>query len=69
LNGGRAVFLRGGHIMLTEGGNETTLLSMAKIKPATSSQPEAVLAATAAAWALGVPHDLICAGLRSFENK
>jgi cyanophycin synthetase len=67
--GGRAVFLRDGHIVLAEGSSETSLLSLARIKPATASQPEAVLAAAAASWALGVPHDLICAGLRSFENK
>jgi hypothetical protein len=34
--------------------------------PATA-QPEAVLAAAAAAWALDVPADLICAGLRTFD--
>jgi cyanophycin synthetase len=27
-----------------------------------------VLAAAAAAWALGVPADLICAGLRTFDR-
>jgi len=64
-NGGRAVFLRDGHIVLADGENETSLLSMAKVKPATASQPEAVLAAAAAGWALDVPHDLICAGLRT----
>jgi cyanophycin synthetase len=67
--GGRAVFLRDGHIVLAEGSSETSLLSLSRIKPATASQPEAVLAAAAAGWALDVPHDLICAGLRSFENK
>jgi cyanophycin synthetase len=34
-----------------------------------AAQPEAALAAAAAGWALDVPTDLICAGLRSFENK
>jgi cyanophycin synthetase len=65
--GGRAVFVRDGHIVLAEGADETSLLSMAKIKPATAAQPQAVLAAAAAGWALGVPHDLICAGLRTFD--
>lgn len=63
--GGRAVFLRDGHIVLADGDNETSLLSMSKLKPATASQPEAVLAAAAAGWAMDVPHDLICAGLRT----
>jgi len=65
--GGRTVFLRDGHIVLADGAAETSLLSMSKLKPATAAQPEAVLAAAAAAWALDVAHDLICAGLRSFD--
>jgi cyanophycin synthetase len=65
--GGRTVFLRDGHIVLADGDGETSLLSMSRIKPATATQPQAVLAAAAAAWALDVPHDLICAGLRTFD--
>jgi len=65
--GGRVVFVRDGHIVLADGANETSLLSMSKVRPATASQPEAVLAAAAAGWALDVPHDLICAGLRTFD--
>jgi cyanophycin synthetase len=65
--GGRVVFLRDQHIVLAEGSSETSLLAFAKIKPATARQPEAVLAAAAAGWALDVPHDLICAGLRTFD--
>jgi cyanophycin synthetase len=65
--GGRAVFLRDQHIILAEGTNESSLLGLSRIKPATASHPEAVLAAAAAGWALDVPHDLICAGLRTFE--
>jgi cyanophycin synthetase len=73
--GGRVVFVRDGHIVLADGadadagagGGESSLLSMSKVKPATADQPEAVLAAAAAAWALDVPHDLICAGLRTFD--
>jgi len=53
--------------VLADGAAETSLLSMSKVKPATAAQPEAVLAAAAAAWALDVAHDLICAGLRSFD--
>ena len=37
------------------------------MKPATVKHPDSVLAAVAAAWALGVPSDLICGGLRAFD--
>lgn len=67
--GGRIAFLRDQHIVLAQGSEDAPLLGLAKLKPATASQPEAVLAAAAASWALDVPTDLICAGLRSFENK
>jgi len=67
--GGRIAFLRDQHIVLAQGSEDAPLLGLAKLKPSTASQPEAVLAAAAASWALDVPTDLICAGLRSFENK
>ena len=65
--GERAVFARDNRIMLADGANETALLDLAKIKPATVKHPASVLAATAAAWALGLQHDLICGGLRAFD--
>ncbi len=65
--GERAVFARDNRIMLAEGLEETALLDLAKIKPATVKHPASVLAATAAAWALGLQHDLICGGLRAFD--
>ena len=43
------------------------LMRPAEIKPATVKHPASILAATAAAWALGLPHDLICGGLRAFD--
>jgi cyanophycin synthetase len=67
--GGRVAFLRDQHIVLAQANEDAPLLGLAKLKPSTAAQPEAVLAAAAAAWALDVPTDLICAGLRSFENK
>jgi cyanophycin synthetase len=67
--GGRVAFLRDQHIVLAQGAEDAPLLGMAKLKPSVAAQPEAVLAAAAASWALDVPTDLICAGLRSFENK
>jgi cyanophycin synthetase len=65
--GGRIAFLRDQHIVLAQGAEEAPLLGLAKLKPATASEPEAVLAASAASWALDVPTDLICAGLRTFD--
>jgi cyanophycin synthetase len=66
-SGERVVFARDRHIMLAEGEQETSLLDLGKIKPATVKHPASVLAAVAAAWALGLPHDLICGGLRAFD--
>jgi cyanophycin synthetase len=65
--GGRVAFVRDQHIVLAQGNEEAPLLGLAKLKPATASEPEAVLAASAASWALDVPTDLICAGLRTFD--
>ncbi|MEX5746861.1 cyanophycin synthetase [Massilia sp. X63] len=65
--GERVVFVRDRRIVLAEGGDETALLELAKIPPATVKHPDSVLAAVAAAWALGVPADLICGGLRAFD--
>ena len=52
-----------------QGDEEAPLLGLAKLKPATAAQPEALLAAAAAGWALDVPTDLICAGLRTFDAQ
>jgi cyanophycin synthetase len=67
--GGRVAFLRDQHVVLAQGSEDAPLLGLNKLKPATAASPDAVLAAAAAGWALAVPTDLICAGLRSFENK
>ncbi|VXC71485.1 cyanophycin synthetase [Massilia sp. 9I] len=66
-SGERIVFVRDNRIVLAEGVEETALLDLAKIPPATVKHPDSVLAAVAAAWALGVPSDLICGGLRAFD--
>jgi cyanophycin synthetase len=65
--GERVVFVRDGRIVLAYGSEETQLLELSKIPPATVKHPDSVLAAVAAAWALGVPSDLICGGLRAFD--
>lgn len=66
-SGERVVFVRDNRITLAEGAEETALLDLAKIPPTTVKHPDSVLAAVAAAWALGVPSDLICGGLRAFD--
>jgi cyanophycin synthetase len=46
-----------------------TLLSLASLKPSKAAQPEMVMAAVGAAWALDIPAELIAAGLRTFESN
>src|SRR5450830_1593920 len=67
--GERVVFLREQHIVLAEGANETALLPLSSLKPAKASQPETILAAVAAAWALNIDPELIEAGLRTFDSS
>ncbi|MES2017893.1 MAG: cyanophycin synthetase [Pseudomonadota bacterium] len=66
--GERAVILRDGKVVLAEGSSETALLSLASLKSGAADQPHSVLAAVAATWALGIPADLIGAGLRTYES-
>lgn len=65
--GERVVFARDGRIVLAAGEQETALIALSTMKPSTVKYPENVLAAVAAAWALGVPSDLLCGGLRAFD--
>jgi cyanophycin synthetase len=65
--GERVVFLRDSSIVLADGQEETALLPLSSLKPAKAAQPETVLAAVAAGWALGLAPELIGAGLRTFE--
>ena len=67
--GERAVFLREGAIVLAQGTHEISLLRLASLKPTKAAQPEMVMAAVAAAWALNIPPELIGAGLRTFESN
>jgi cyanophycin synthetase len=60
--GKRVVFQRADRIVLAEGDSEVCSLPLSPLVP-----PEAVLAAIAAGWALGLTPDLIGAGLRTFE--
>ncbi|MBY4895575.1 cyanophycin synthetase [Cupriavidus sp. AU9028] len=69
--GKRAVYVRDGRIVLATGTNEVPLAEVAAI-PLTYAgrvgfQVENVLAAVAAAWALGISHELIRAGVVTFD--
>ena len=68
--GGRAAFVRDRRIILAEGPQEIPLVSLERV-PLTHGghigfQVENALAAAAAAWVLGVPCEVILAGLETF---
>lgn len=67
--GERVVFVRDDQIVLAQGMEEMALLPLSTLKPAKASQPEMVMAAVAAAWALDIPVELIAAGLHTFESN
>jgi cyanophycin synthetase len=68
-SGEKVVFVRNDQIVLAHGATEIAMLPLASLKPAKASQPEMVMAAVAAAWALNIPPELIGAGLRTFESN
>ncbi len=73
--GGRAVFVRSGHVILASAAAENTLASLDRLMRqnghATSSSTQTlrpcILAAVAAAWALNISPDLIAVGIETFE--
>lgn len=65
--GERSVFVRDGAIVLADGASEQQLLPLAALQPATGRHPTSVLAAVAAAWALGIAPAIVAAGLRTFD--
>jgi cyanophycin synthetase len=67
--GHQVVCLREGHIVIAHGTQERPLLRLDSLKPAKAAQPEMVMAAVAAAWALDITPELIAAGLRTFESN
>jgi len=70
--GGRGVFVRDGVITLADGGRETPLMPVARAAIThhgrVGFQVENVLAATAAAWALGLPFATIAEALLNFSS-
>jgi cyanophycin synthetase len=67
-DGERAVFMREQNIVLAEGHRETALIPLSSFKANKSTQPESIMAAVAAAWALGITPELIVAGLKTFDQ-
>lgn len=67
--GERVVYVRDEQIVLSHGPQDIAMLPLSSLKPAKASQPEMVMAAVAAAWALNIPPELIGAGLRTFESN
>ncbi|MFO1263336.1 MAG: cyanophycin synthetase [Rhodoferax sp.] len=66
--GKRVVFVQDGHIVLAQGTVEVAAIPLASLKPQKAEQPEMVMAAVAAAWALAIAPELIGAGLATFES-
>jgi len=68
--GGRAVLVRDGRIVLVSGDQHVELLKLAHVpllaNNSDTKQVDSVLAAVAAAWALGVAPDLMRAGVTTF---
>ena len=70
--GGRSVHTRSGLIVLATGSEEVLLTAESSVPAIADSEAfglESVLAAVAAAWALGVPPDLIRAGIEGFAAQ
>jgi cyanophycin synthetase len=69
LAGGRAVFIRDGQVVLAEEGGETPCMSLAAFAlPDGQGFIESLLAAVAAAWAMGLGPEVIRAGLETFPS-
>ncbi|WP_404301705.1 cyanophycin synthetase [Alicycliphilus denitrificans] len=68
---GRAVFVRGGQVILATGTSERVLGTLAALSLAGGQQPDtpALLAAIAAAWSMDIAPDLIAAGIKTFEYQ
>jgi cyanophycin synthetase len=66
--GQRVVFLQQERIVLYQGMNEVGSIALKSLKPSKIDQPDMVMAAVAAAWALNISTELIGAGLRTFDS-
>ena len=70
-NSGRAVYVRDNQLVLATGSEERNVTGLSAVPLARSNkatwQLENILAAVAAAWALGLPAELIRAGIETFD--
>jgi cyanophycin synthetase len=70
-NGGRAVFSEGNSLILVSPAEVTQLVPLSEVPFVAGDQSgtrlEIVLAAVAAAWALGIAHHIIRTGLETFS--
>jgi cyanophycin synthetase len=68
--GGRAVFIRDGRIVMATGAEESASIELVGIAHTDTRSliTENILAAVGAAWALDLPADLIRAGIESFDQ-
>ena len=66
-SGDRAVFLDGRLVTLAQGEEVVSQIPLDSLAPSKAEKPEMVMAAVAAAWALGIRPELIGAGLRTFN--
>ncbi|MCZ2106996.1 MAG: acetate--CoA ligase family protein [Burkholderiales bacterium] len=66
--GGRAVLVQQGEVILAQGRSERRLGSLSALSPAAAKvpTPSALLAAVACAWALDISPELLAAGLKTF---
>lgn len=64
--GGRAAFVRDGHLMLAAGADEHDIGLLRAPAAASAAAPLAVLAGVCAAWGLGLAPELIATGLHTF---
>ena len=67
-SGERAVFLQERQIVLAQGLDEVSHIPLDSLAPTKAEKPDMVMAAVAAAWALGIAPELIGAGLRTFNS-
>ena len=65
--GGRAVLLRDGRIMLATGASETVCVDL--VRRRITIAPEVALPALATAWAMGINPELMAAGLETFGSR
>ncbi len=70
--GGRALYVRQDQVILATGTTEAFLPGLGKLsawRKRRAIPQDALLAAVGAAWALGIPRNLIGAGLEAFESN